>query len=363
MAPFIKRASIISIALSLFGCASSAPPPVHDAKADDELAKNLKQRESLQAEFKASPPDYRHRCELQAGDCRLDVKDGRDKVLRKHPIAECRARADSDAEFACVADQLKKQGQSAEANEYYKLENWCLTKMVACTAKLSEDARGDAKRALAASRSNHIMSSKKALAARAQVGFAEEKVAYLRSMLPPQADGVCPQSEQFEKCRADARALSGAFERELQKDEGSYNEAEATAAYEASHAAEASCHEPAFKCLKAKLDTFGGSAETHAYMQQTLKSLDKRARLVAERGEEDAKLCINRGLSQYQNRIIGDYQKFSHEPVLFFQAQLHRDFRALYDNQSSCLQSRPRAAAPDASAAAEPAGNKGSLPN
>jgi hypothetical protein len=363
MAISIKRASVVSVVLGLFGCAGGAPAPVQGPKDDGELAKNLKQRDALQAEFKAAPADHRHRCELSAGDCRLDVKDGRDKVLRKHVMVECRAASDSDAEFACVAEKLTKQGEGAEASAYYKLESWCLERVVACTAKLSEDAHGNAKKALAASRSEHITSSRRALAARAQVGFAEEKVSYLRSMLPPQADGVCPHGDAFEKCRESARSLSSKFDREIEKDEGSYDEAQATAAYEASRTAEASCHEPAFKCLSAKLDTFGGTAETRAYMAQTLKSLDRRARLVAERGEDDAKACLDRGLSQYQSRIIGDYQKFSHEPVLFFQAQLHRDFRALYDTQSGCLQSRPRAAAPDASAAAEPVDKKGSRRN
>ncbi|HET9933352.1 MAG TPA: hypothetical protein VFQ35_21760, partial [Polyangiaceae bacterium] len=67
--------------------------------------------------------------------------------------------------------------------------------------------------------------------------------------------------------------------------------------------------------------------------------------------------------SQYQGRIIGDYQKFSHEPVLFFQAQLHRDFRALYEAQSGCLQSRGRSSTTDASAAAEPTSPRGSRQN
>jgi hypothetical protein len=340
--------------LNLLACAGGAPPPaVRDPQAEADYANNLKQRNDLSAEFKAAPADYRKRCEIQAGDCRLDVKDGRDKILRKHQLIECKATADTDAEFACVAEKLEKTGETSETSDYYKLDAWCLQKLVACTAKLSDDARGDAKKALAASRREHIVSSRKALVARALVGFAEQKVAYLRSMLPPQADGACPESTEFEKCSDKALAQSSKFDREIEKNEGSYSEAEALAAYEAARSAEAACHEPAFKCLQAKLDSFGGTNETRAYMAQTLKSLERRSRLVAERGEEESKSCLSRGLSQYQSRIIGDYQKFSHEPVLFFQAQLHRDFRALYDTQAGCLQSRVRAATTDARAAAE----------
>jgi hypothetical protein len=173
---------------------------------------------------------------------------------------------------------------------------------------------------------------------------------------------VCPVTPALESCRAKARELEQKFDREIEKDEGSYSESAAFAAYEASHSAEAACYDPTFKCLQAKLDTFGGTNETHTYMAQTLKSLERRSRLVAERGDEESKSCINRGLSQYQGRIVGDYQKFSHEPVLFFQAQLHRDFRALYEAQSGCLQSRVRSTS-DASAAAEPAAPKGSRQN
>ena len=363
MAIFSSRATI-TLGFLLFACGGTAPPPeVHDAKTDAEYQSRLKQRNDLSAEFKAAPPDFRKRCEIQAGDCRLDVKDGRDKILRKHQMLECKATSDTDAEFACVAEKLEKRGETSETSEYYKLDAWCLERLVSCTAKLSDDARGDAKKALAASRREHITSSKRALAARSQVGFAEEKVAYLRAMLPPQADGVCPVSPEFEKCRTHAHELEADFDRELEKDEGSYSEKAAFAAYEASHNAEAACHEPAFKCLRAKLDGFGGTNETHTYMAQTLKALERRSRLVAERGDEESKGCLNRGLSQYQGRIIGDYQKFSHEPVLFFQAQLHRDFRALYDAQSGCLQSRGRSSTTDASAAAEPASLQGSRQN
>ena len=249
----------------------------------------MKQRNDLSAEFKAAPPDYRKRCEIQAGDCRLDVKDARDKVLHKHQMVECKATADTDAEFACVAEKLEKRGETSQTSEYYKLDAWCLQRLVSCTAKLSDDARGDAKKALAASRREHIVSSRRVTVARSLVGFAEEKVAYLRAMLPPQADGVCPQSADFEKCRDNARAQSSRFDREIEKDEGSYSETEALSAYEASRSAEAACHEPAFKCLQAKLDTFGGTSETHAYMTQTLKSLERRSRLVAERGDEESK--------------------------------------------------------------------------
>lgn len=363
MANFTRTATI-ALGFLLFACGGGAPPPeVHDAKNDALYQARLKQRNDLSAEFKAAPADFRKRCEIQAGDCRLDVKDGRDKVLRKHQMLECKSTADTDAEFACVAEKLEARGETAEASEYYKLDAWCLERLVACTAKLADDARGDAKRALAASRRDHITSSKRGLAARSQLEFAEEKVEYLRAMLPPQADGVCPVNPELDKCRAHAQDLAKDFEHELEKAEGSYSESAAFAAYEARHAADAACHEPAFKCLRAKLDGFGGTNETRAYMAQTLKALERRSHLVAERGDDEARSCLDRGLSQFQGRIIGDYQRFSHEPVLFFQAQLHRDFRALYEAQSGCLQSRARASSPDASAAVQPASPKGSRQN
>jgi hypothetical protein len=324
------------------GCASNVAPPAHDAKADNELALQVKRHEALQADFKSAASDYRRRCEIQAGDCRLDVNDGRDRILRQHSSAECRQASDSDAEFACVADKLTKQGQSTIATGYYKLENWCLSRLVDCTAKLSDEARGNAKKLVARTRAEKIESSKRALLARSSVSFAEERAAYLRAMLPPQADGTCADPTGLTRCKSEARSLLSKFDAEIDKDESSYDEARATASYEAMHSAEASCYNPVFEGLQKKLDGFGGTAETRRYMDMALKSLEKRQRLVAERGEDDSKSCLSSGLTQYQGRIVDDYQKFSHEPVLFFQAQLHRDFRALYDTQSGCLQSRTR---------------------
>ena len=112
MAIFMKRAAIAGVALSLYACGGGAPPPVHDAKADAEYSQRLKQRNDLVAEFKAAPADYRKRCEIQAGDCRLDVNDGRDKVLRTwlagvNPLVDFAMSDAGELTFANAAVQAR----------------------------------------------------------------------------------------------------------------------------------------------------------------------------------------------------------------------------------------------------------------
>jgi hypothetical protein len=269
----------------------------------------------------------------------MEVSDGRDKVLRAHTTAQCRAASDSDAEMTCVSGQLAESGRAAVASQYYRLENWCLERLVACTAKLADDVKGNARKLATDARHERVESSASGLAARAQVTFAEEKIAYLRAILPVQADGACVDASAVAECQTQAHALDAEFASELDKDDAAYDESKALQMYQASHAKEASCRDSEFACLTTKLDNYGGNVETHRYMAQTLKSLEQRQRLVIEAGSEASAACLDAGIQQYQSRIVEDYQHFSRDPGLFFQAQLHRDFRVLYDAQVGCLQS------------------------
>jgi hypothetical protein len=313
-------------------------------KGEKEIQGQLKRRDALQATFKEAPAPSRQRCELQAGDCRMDVSEGRDKMLKNHSSPQCRAASDSEAELKCVSGELVASGKASVASEYYQLENWCLEKLVACTAKLADEAVASAQEASRTNRKERIEAARSGIAARALVTYADERIAYLRALLPVPGDSVCSERSAFAGCEKKAKAASKEFEAELAKDDASYDERKAASLYEASHAALAECRAPEADCLTVKLDSYGGNAETRRYLADTLKSLARRQELVLQAGAEASEACLNAGVQQYQSRIVEDYKRFAREPVLFFQAQLHRDFRVLYDAQVGCLQATIRPA-------------------
>jgi len=144
------------------------------------------------------------------------------------------------------------------------------------------------------------------------------------------------------QCQKDATALVADYERDLNREESSYDELAVRRRYESVQRAKAECHEPEFECLSSRLNNFGGNAETQKLIAQSLVSLKKRELLLLQAGEEAGEPCLTSGVESHQRRIVDDYQRFAREPVLFFQAQLHKDFRGLYDAQVSCLQAATR---------------------
>lgn len=340
----MKLVRILTLGVLLSHCASQAAAPPPDPKAQSQLAGQQKRREALQATFKEAPALSRQRCELSAGDCRMEVTEGRDKMLRDHSTAKCRAASDSDAEADCVSAELVAAGKADVANEYYRLQTWCLEMLVSCTAKLADDAVAAAQRTELENRKQRIESARSGIAARAQLTFAVERVAYLRALLPVASDTVCAEHRDVDSCEKKASELGAELDAELEKSDASYDQRKATSLYEASHAARAECRNPEAECLTKKLDSYGGTAETRRYLADTLKSLARRQELVVEMGAETAEPCLNSGVQQYQTRIVEDYRRFAREPVLFFQAQLHRDFRGMYEAQVGCLKATLRPA-------------------
>lgn len=340
----ILRVPLLGVAVSalLAACSSQPEAKAPDPQATATLKDSVKRRDALQASFDATPKERRRTCELKAGDCRLEVTDARDKILRSHSTPVCRGEPDSPREFACVAKHLEATGHAEVVASYYKQESFCLEKLVECTERLEGDAVASAQKARYEERKATIDASRQGSLWRALPAFASEKVTYLRAILPPQAEGSCTDEAALKRCLDGTKSSESAFETELGKVEASYNQDQAKKLYEASQNAKAQCYESEYTCLVSRLDAFGGTAETRAQIKTTLGSLKRRQQLVSQLGDEGAEACLTAGVEKHQGRIVGDYKKFAREPVLFFQSQLHKDFRQMYDTQSRCLESTSR---------------------
>ncbi len=342
-----KSALVTTVSSLLFACAgkSAEPAPATQQSGGGDLAAALEQRNNLLASLEATPAEQRRRCEIEVGDCRLDVNDARDKILRAHPSAKCRSASDSNHEIECVVKELAQSGEAGVASGYYRKESWCLQRMVKCADKMAMAAIDASRKAQIDQRKSSLEASRRASEARALATFAVEKVNYLRGLLPPGNDDACSDAAALEACEAGTSARFDEYEKLLATDDGSYKEQSAIQLYEAAHKAKAQCQEPTFKCLAKRLDGLGGTQETRHLMAQTLSALKRRQVLIDQVGDENAEACLSSGIQKLQGRIVEDYQRFVREPVLFFQAQLHKDFRRLYEAQASCLKGAQRSGA------------------
>jgi hypothetical protein len=187
-------------------------------------------------------------------------------------------------------------------------------------------------------RSQRIQGEQSAIDAGERLALERDKVIYLLGILPEHVADSCNEAAPLVKCQLEAQAISVEFESTLALSDPNYNEQQALALYEASRKKATEAQSLEFNCL---LDKIGSDADTRRELEQTLKSLEEREKLVVQAGLKDALPCLDRGVEQYQTLIGEDHQQFSRAPALTTQAQLHRDLRGEFEAQIACLQSAP----------------------
>ena len=189
-----------------------------------------------------------------------------------------------------------------------------------------------------------IHAAQSAIAAGAHVAIEQEKVHYLRTLLPEQSESTCQAGPAFTSAELDGQSISLEFEQAVAAPSATYDEAHALSLYEASRAKAAERKTLEFDCLVAEFDALGGNEDTRRAMSASLKSLEQRQKLISETGIDSVLPCLDAAVEQYQSRIAEAYQQFSKQPALATQAQLHRDLQSQYDAEVACLQSanRPR---------------------
>ena len=186
--------------LSLYACAlvtacatTQTDAPVRNPESIKQYSETVAQRDKLRSLWKAVKPDDRQFCELKAGDCMLQVVDLRDELISSHEVPTCRAKGNSDLEAFCVADELVKLGTPEPATKYIGGDLWCLKKLTQCVTQHQEAVEKDNRVALIRHRRNELEASPQGVTWRSRVAATSEKIKYIRTTLPPDAEGECQQ--------------------------------------------------------------------------------------------------------------------------------------------------------------------------
>ncbi len=332
------------------GCAgSNKDQAVRDPQAEQKVLTARERREAQEKEFAAAPADHRRRCELKAGDCLMQLDERRNDFVASNYVAQCRELPNSEAEARCVADTLAAEGRPEAPVDFYGFGAWCYERLNGCTAALADEAAENARLARIAARRDAILFSKGGIDARAAVGFARERIEYLRSTLPPKADGMCAEETGRAACEAAAKMKHDGFEASLQDDEG-YSSETSLRLYAAASEAEAKCFEVEYSCLESGVARYGEIMSSKKRLEKNLRRLQRREQLRAQVDEAVAQQCLMAGLSKHQGDIIKGYQDYVDQPVMFFRGRLHDQFYKLHSEQIHCLEK----AANDARAARSP---------
>jgi hypothetical protein len=333
----LRSPSLYACALITACAATQAATPAHNPESLKQYSETVAQRDKLRALWKEVKSEDRQYCELKAGDCMLQVVDLRDDMISSHEVPTCRAKANSDLEASCVADELVKLGTPEPATKYFKGDLWCLKKLTQCVTQHQEAVEKDARLALIRHRRSELEASAQGVALRSRVAATSEKIKYIRTTLPPAAESECQQISENSNCDTSITQYSSELDSELSKPDSQYDKKQAAKVYEHLTKVQASCYEPELKCLSKSLSKYGETNESRRWLQQNFDLLDKRQRLIEKAGDGAATPCLESGVASHQADIIQSYKAYVHEPVLYFRTQLHRSFVAMHKSQIDCL--------------------------
>jgi hypothetical protein len=323
-------------------CAGAPPPAKPNTEAQRELDQAIVENDRLYAEVAQMAAEDYERCEMLAGDCRMEVSEQRDALLEGQVIFRCRGK-DHRITMRCMRDELVERGKVEELAAYYSFDNFCVKKLLDCKVELDKDARVRAKQAEYERRKRELESSESGIAARATASATAEHAAYARLTCLPAVQAKCKDLPGVEECLDQVPAKVQLVEDELAKDED-YSPERALELYRAAKSAEAACAAIEFSCYgKASGPEHGETEATKRVMQQNYTLITRREKLAAMAPADAVDHCVNVSVKGHRENIVGAYVTYIQQPVMFFRNQMLKAFVAMHEAQVSCLERKVNA--------------------
>ena len=281
------------------------------------------------------PPDDLLQCQTNGGDCLITLAERREQLVRTDYLHDCR---DPEAliQGPCIVKELEQRGNVPDLVSYLETENWCSRKLLDCATALASDAAHLAVRQRTQARREQVQTAPASVVAERAPEFAKEKLAFLRSTLPPNAQQACASAAPLH-CPETHSLPSSQFEAELAKDGPSYDAKRALGLYAAIQQAEADCSAPELTCLKALLPQYGGTPASAKLLEQNLQLIAKQQSARLEVDADAAEQCLSDGVIQHRDRIVSAYRAYVREPAAAPFALVQKAFVGLHEDELRCL--------------------------
>lgn len=336
----VQRMLVASSAVLLPACvAAQESSPARDPSARQKLDRVVHDNDALSKRLDATASAIREQCELSAGDCRVLVSERRSALLGGMTSSSCIGPEDSPAYVRCMANTLAERGDSRAAVEYFAFDNWCMKKELACTAELEVKAADQRRKDVAAQRRDDLARMAENVEAENLAAAGVDKVGYLRLALPPDAQGLCSDDDRVTSCLKQAEAQIHELDEQLSRDQNSYDKKQASELFRRARKQEASCYAIELGCLVDGLGPrYGIYPESKKWVDRNFALLEQRRALANKLPLDVADGCLNDAEAARQDEIVGAYQQYSNDTVLFFTVRLHKTFATLHEDQIRCLQ-------------------------
>jgi len=325
----------LGVLVSLVGCGRSSDQDHNQRQAYDTARQ---ERQALLKQMLSIAPDQANRCEVSDGDCLILVGERREALFAPNPA--CEAREAPYGREECQGDLLIQEGKLAEVTEYYQYENWCLAKLVECADHGKQQAGEQALTARLDQRRQQLSTSTDVAKLSSEIGFARERVNYLRATLPQDRDTLCADLTEVKSCRERAHASTRELETELAKDDGAYDAKRAAELFRSEMTTQASCFEPEYQCLSQTLAGAGENGESKQHLSRNLSLIKERQALVANVPEGVAQECMDAATADFGKKVESSYARYAKKPNTLFRVFLHQAYVKLHSAQVKCLKQR-----------------------
>ena len=318
-------------------CGEAPPPTPKSPAADSEekLQRASQAHTELPAQLAAAPHDLVVHCQTTAGDCLISVAERREALVGKHYLSACR-EPDAEKQSPCIARELEKRGLRAELASFYETENWCTSELLKCVSAYQNSAERMALRQRTEDRRAQVEAAPESTLAQLTPEFAKEKLAFVRSILPPNGQTACAPVAP-EDCEKKLVAPNAAFAAELEKTPAAYDTQRALSLYATVQSSAADCSAPELDCLQGQLQQYGASPETDKLLKQNLALIAQQQKLRTSAAPEAAEQCLSAGVAQHGERIVSAYQAYAATPVTYGLLRLQKAFIAMHQAQLWCL--------------------------
>ena len=334
----LRTSSLLGLLIASFAACGGAPPPAAQPPAPDveaKLASATQARTDLATQLAAAPHDILVSCQTTSGDCLISVTERREALVSQYYLNACR-ELEPEKQSACIAHELEQRGARAALSSFYETENWCSRKLLECMSEFANNAEKMAARQRIQDRRAQVEGAPESAIAERAPEFAKERVAFVRSILPPKGQAACLPIDD-EVCSKQLDAPSAEFEAELAKAPASYDAKRALELYDGLQRAEAECTAPELACLLQQLPQYGANAEADKLLKQNLTLLTQQQQIRSTADPDAADPCISSGVTQHSDRIVSAYQAYAREPAAAPLIRLQKAFITMHQTQLWCL--------------------------
>lgn len=327
--------------LLVVGLGAACTPRVGAQATDPEtraaLAQLAEQVSRMRVHLDAADPKHREACEFRAGDCLMELRDKRKELLRGRTFLECDAATDREKKARCEEDKLLDRGESAEVDRYYDYTRWCLGGMDECIVDLERRAGEEAQRELVEQRRARFFGSPLAAELELALTVADSRLEYVRSTLPPAADGLCRDLPAVAACRERGIASMAEVESYLTRGPDEYEEQTAEGLLRQTKQTEVECVALEQTCIVEQLATYGETDESRPLLDQNLALVAERTRLLAGVDPAAGQQCLAAGRAPQEAYIAANAAQYARRQVAYFRIQLARAFLKVHKAQLECL--------------------------